>query len=424
MIDFKSEEFKEFKESIDNVNLREVLNLLGFSGGEDNVKNKYKVYSSDGETIGNISIKGNSWFNHNLEKGGVGAISLIRHIENLEFIPTLKFLSDLLGEDIGKLQLTDAEKKKEVKEVFNPPIPHIENLPKVKNYLKNVRMLDEQLIDKLIKAGKIYADEHANCIFFAKGIAEIRSTNKDYVFKGLATGSTRKHGFSVPQNKEKDEHKIACVEAAIDAISYNEMHEGQFVISNAGAGHKFPISIAIETIDNDYSFVCAFDGDNAGDTASQYVYNYFFVRAYFEKKLGISNEDFDALYEGEFIEVDIQNEELFFSHEDIFEKYEALELEKKAKNEVFKWPLYISYTVKKTSNLLTENLNNSINIENKLSVRKSSFDYIKNTYNLERNRPKLSKDWNEDLQQLKKNEMLDEYRKNYLKNYSRNKIKL
>lgn len=298
--------FKVLAEKVDLIQLKEVMTLLDGQNNEDKIRNKYKMPWGD-----NVSLNGQKWYNHNANKGGVGAVTLMKHslakIERLDekdketslylFKKAVKELAEFFGEKVDNAEIMAAEKDfKREKKDFSPPKSLPSKMDKVKHYLVNQRNIPEWLIDKQIKAGKIYAgvpdwadywidkpkpktddeypDDRTYCVFLSKGTAECRcvvDTGNDVSSKGQATGSLkRQYGFTVMPEKGVPENIVTITEGAIDAMSYHALYPQRFAISSSGVDNlEFMIKVALETIDNDWTFSLALDNDKAGHQTTE-----------------------------------------------------------------------------------------------------------------------------------------------------------
>lgn len=270
------------KTKVDGIQLSLVMQMLGASGNQDNDKSKWKIPG-----IGNITVTGQMWYNLEAETGGRGAVGLIRHAKNLKYHLAVRWLAAQFGESIDSDDIKASLDSMAVREkkTFNPPLKIEKNISFVRHYLRFTRKLPEQLIDTMIAQGRIYADEHRNCVFASEGIAELRSSfdGPDAV-KKLVPGSTRKKGFLVLPDPQLNQKTLAICESSIDAMSYRAMNPGHAAISSAGANRAFPRAIAEEAIESGFKVVAAFDADTAGDKASQALFNHFYIKLWIKHK--------------------------------------------------------------------------------------------------------------------------------------------
>lgn len=376
------------KEKVQDIQVALVMNHLGAEPFQDKDRSKWKIPG-----VGNITVTGQKWWNLNLEKGGFGPINLVMHAKGLTYAETISWLAEEFNEKIDDedIKASARDKAPSEKKTFDPPIRNERYLPFVKHYLHFQRALPLELIEDLIAQRKIYADDDKNCIFYMEGIAEMRSSFDDgEVVKKLVTGSTRNMGFLVTADKNLNENCIAICESSIDSISYRALNPGRSAISAAGAGREFPRKIAEEAIYNEMGVVAAFDADEAGDKASQNLFNHFYLKLWAQHRLAVDKNKpldeeamLDLMISG-VIDFDLitppgapERNLLFFNSSTPFENPEQ--------------PPVIILNIKK----------NDIGLPEckafELPVSQKGYNYVINELNLRRDRPSIGKDWNEGL---------------------------
>lgn len=357
------------------VALTSVLDFLGASPNQDKDKNKWKLHGK-----GNIAVKGQAWWDLNNEKGGKGAVSFAAHAQDISKREAIAWLMENFPDEIDmtavrEMDMGGVEAKKE----FAPPFPVPENNKYVKKYLVSERMLPEDIIDNLINSGKIYADDRKRCIFLGTGSAEVRGTTISDDFKGCVTGSdTENSGFTIPPSKKPN--TIAIAEAAIDAISYYAMHKDYFCISSNGSG-RFILhnNIVNEALQNKMKVVLAFDADYAGDKAAQKVFNAQYLKYYISKQLNVPLEQVNNWMiekeKGKELKMifEEKDNQLFFAKNCYVPEQSIIRFQATpGLHSIFKDPSK-TYQVK---------------------VSQKGFDFI-NQF-ISRDRPQLTKDWNEE----------------------------
>ncbi len=317
--DQKRLEFMALREKVRDIKLTEILKAIGAHNNEDKIRNKWKMPWGD-----NISINGQQWYNHNATtsfKGSRGALSFVKYFMAIEHGYDLDdvlqarkaenrgvyWLAEQFDEQIDKADIMAARENAEysIKKPYVPPVVLEHYLPKIKEYLMKERSIPEWLIDKQVKAGKLYAsmpsqfinsshwehgkqirnkkdlhnlnDNEIYCIFKSgddkMGAAECRCIldNSANMTKGFSEGSHKKlFGFLVVAEPGFEIKEIALTEAAIDALSYQALHPYASVISTGGTDNPdFIMKIAQEVLDNpNFNLVMAFDADNAGDNCA------------------------------------------------------------------------------------------------------------------------------------------------------------
>lgn len=385
------------KQKVDSIQVALVMPLLGGIANQDKDRSKWKIPGT-----GNITVTGQRWYNLNEAKGSIGPINLVMHALNLDFPKAVYWLAESFGESIDNDDIKAAlsESGAPEKKSFSPPSRYDKNISFVKHYLHFTRALPMPLIEELIAQNKIYADEQRNCVFFSDGIAEIRSSfDGEDAVKKLAPGSTRQKGFLVLADPALNERKIAICESAIDSISFRAMNPGCSAISSAGAGREFPRRVAEDAVDNGFAVVAAFDADEAGDKASQALFNHFYLKLWITHKLkaekGIDVDE-DALFEAldnNIIEYDLKQGDpddpaynpatlpntLFFNQPAPFSDPDRKPL--------------ILLTIKRNELGLPECSGYE------LEVSERGYRYVIDKLHITRRRPGTAKDWNEILKQ-------------------------
>lgn len=298
-------------EAVNDISVLAVAEHLDGIGNQDGDRSKYKI-SGD-----NVLFNGQKWWNTNAGEGGVGPVSLLMAFSDIStkqaaIIKLATIFKNEIGTDA--IRARPASESRE-KPVFEAPenAPHF--LDDIRAYLRDKRGIDSELIERLIREGRVYSDLHRNVVMISKTgqIAELRGIEpyKDWktdtfkTTKMLKPGSEKSSGaFLVSPDPDKikagtlkSDKAFAIVEAGIDAMSYHMLYPGRAVASASGAEFNYPRKIFFECHANGYSYHCAFDADLAGDKASQNIYNSAALFKQFSEQYGISKqEDFLALF--------------------------------------------------------------------------------------------------------------------------------
>jgi len=162
----------------------------------------------------------------------------------------------------------------------------------IRDYLSNHRCIPSELIDFLIRSGKLYADDRANAVFLLLGKekrvvgAELRGTSQSR-WHGLTPGSRKDLGcFYV---KTAGATKVVLCESAIDAISYFALQPNCTALSTAGANPN-PGWLSI-LVGKGFDIYCGFDSDDTGDALADQM-----IRRYPEvKRLRPPNKDWNEV---------------------------------------------------------------------------------------------------------------------------------
>lgn len=266
--DKKADQLSALRVTADEVRaipLEDVLKRLGCTQDQAD-KNNWKT------AAGRITVTGFKFFNHDLDKGGGGAIDLVMQIEGFNYKETVSWLGGnasreaVMGAVVAKAR-ADAETALEgPKKRLAPPAKVVENWPRVKDYLVKIRSIKESFIDTLHDAGRLYADRFSNAVFVTRDGAscQLRGTTEK-PFHGIR-GKSKTWVWPHPEDSEKK--KFICVESAIDAISYAEINgfnPGDRIISFGGSAGEELRKVAAHVKEVGGKIIAAFDRDAEGD---------------------------------------------------------------------------------------------------------------------------------------------------------------
>ena len=417
--------WKSKREYLSAIAITDVLVAMGADANQDRDKNKWKVHG-----VGNIIVKPNSqaWLDGNAQLGGHGAVSLVRHCMMFsKDTEAMKWLGEQFPEYLREwsadMKMTTLDEEENNESSFTPPERHDDGIEDVKQYLHKKRNLPLSLINREIKAGRLYATRkwdgdkkeygEAQCVFIGPSSAELRSTDVDG-FKGCCEGSdSEKSSYQVMFNPPH-EQVVAQTEAAVDALSYHVLHPHHFVVSTNGAG-RFPYQyrLTLEAFRNGFSSKWAFDADEAGDLASQRLFNALFLRDVLAENWGVEPEKIDEwMIQGKVVSLPIQSPHLMFLHgvQEGQDTFKVLELKRtqqtqegsKRKKMVTELvdtgqdlPPTIEVAVRKNITGTKDPVARG-HVET-FSLTKQQVIDILNRYLSERARPRKAKDWNEIL---------------------------
>jgi len=212
---------------------------------------------------GVISVTGHKFFNWTKAVGGGGAIDLIMHLQDYDFLTAVGWLVQNFP---SHSMPTSGPPKPQPGKTLALPGRSPGNLSQVTRYLTMERCLPPYMVRSLIDAGTLYADDRANAVFLLLGKgktavgAEIRGTTKR-TWHALAPGSRKDLGyFHVGSHKAS---RIVICESAIDAISYHALDPDCMAISTAGA-HPNPPWLPSLT-NKAAQLFSGFDADNTAD---------------------------------------------------------------------------------------------------------------------------------------------------------------
>ena len=242
-----------------NIDLKSVLKL---TGAIEDKFDKTKWHTCQGV----LSISGTKFINWNQYVGGGGAIDLIIHLKNYDFKTAVLWLSDNFPYDAIK---SSPEIKNISKQELKIPKRDNTKLPKVVNYLVNVRCIPSSLIKYLINSHQLYADPRGNAVFLLLGKektvvgAELKGCN-NIRWQGMSGGSKKDLGcFYIMKSKSM----IVLCESAIDAISYFVLNPNSLAVSTSGANPN-PVWLKL-FINKGFDIYCGFDSDKVGDNLAK-----------------------------------------------------------------------------------------------------------------------------------------------------------
>jgi hypothetical protein len=251
------EDIKNKAGMVRHIDLKEVLKRTGAI--KDNIdKAKWRT----GQGV--ISVTGQKFINWSDGGiGGGGAIDLIIHLKQYDFKTAVSWLFDNFS--ISGSQMSN-NIKPAIKPALRLPKKDKKKLSRITNYLKYDRFVPPELINFLVKSGKLYADKKANAVFLLLGKektvvgAELRGTTTKR-WRGMATGSRKDLGcFYI---RRSHTNKMVLCESAIDALSCFALNRDFITLSTSGAN---PNPAWLTTfINKGFEIYCGFDADEIGD---------------------------------------------------------------------------------------------------------------------------------------------------------------
>jgi len=252
------EDIKNKANMVRHIDLKEVLKRAGAT--KDNIdKAKWRTCQ------GVVSVTGQKFINWSDGGiGGGGAIDLIIHLKQYDFKTAVSWLFDNFASSGNQISNNI---KPAIQPALRLPKKDHKKLSRITNYLKYDRYLPPELINLLVKSGKLYADKRANAVFLLLGKersvvgAELRGTTTKR-WRGMATGSRKDLGcFYI---KKSHTNKMALCESAIDALSCFALNRNFITLSTSGAN---PNPAWLTTfINKGFEIYCGFDADETGDS--------------------------------------------------------------------------------------------------------------------------------------------------------------
>lgn len=226
-------------------------------------------------SAGRITVTDQQFYNHDEQKGGGGAIDLTTHLGGFKFPEALAYLASLAGR-VATVEQYKIEADKHANRIIDRtpapkkeiPSPDASKLSRVRAYLTDVRGISDELVQKTIASGRLWADKYGNAVFALHdpGLsgklvgAELRGTY-DTPFHGVR--GEQKGMFFTGTAKTK---KAVMVESAIDALSYEDLHpKSALIVSTTGATKENLIQVANGLRAQGYGIVSGFDNDKDGE---------------------------------------------------------------------------------------------------------------------------------------------------------------
>lgn len=245
----------------------DIASLL-ISQGETVKKSGSEYEWKDGSQ--KVTIRENLWY-HQYERVGGDAIDFVRRFYNKTYPEAMEYL---LGNCNGAI-ITSPSIVKE-KKPFELPQPY-RNMNRVKNYLHNIRSIDEDVIQVFADENMIYesADYH-NAVFVGfdkNGVprhANKRGIGRVSTFKGNAESSMDEFAFHwIGKGKS-----LYLFEAPIDMLSFISMHKENWKNHSYAASCSVSDRVLFQCL-NDYPHIekvyLCLDNDEPGQTAADRI---------------------------------------------------------------------------------------------------------------------------------------------------------
>jgi hypothetical protein len=222
---------------------------------------------------------------HADKKGNQGPISLVMHVMECDFNGAHAWLKAEYGIDGASRAFVaqaaaDAQRKSEQasEKPFSRPIPFQEEngmaVEKVKKFLwKRGINPSQPVVHDQIEQGRIYLARmrsrtghlFENVIFCSNHeSAEVRGTNAQYPFKGMAVGSHKDRGPAF-EFQQGEAGPVVVFESALDALAFAQLYPTAEFLAVSASGARPDIGWLDQYIDQGRKIFIAFDADAAGD---------------------------------------------------------------------------------------------------------------------------------------------------------------
>lgn len=228
--------------------------------------------------VGPLSVTGAKFMNWHRQVGGGGAIDLVMHLGQMNYLEAVVWLEEHFGSHAAVLSVsgpsTSTPSREQPKSrLLQLPVPVADQhqQEQVRRYLIDQRCLEASILDPLLTTGKVYADQRGNAVFLMVAGkanrpigAELRGTGHR-VWHGMAAGSRKDWGYFWVGIQGTS--TIVLCESAIDAISCFQLRRDCVCISTAGvrANPRWLSGL----IDCGFQIFCGFDADPPGDHSAQ-----------------------------------------------------------------------------------------------------------------------------------------------------------
>jgi len=270
--------FRDFRRRADAVRSIPLEIVLARWGAQPDRHDKSRWQTERGP----VSVTGSKFFNWQRRKGSGGAIDLVMHLGDMDVPTAVEWLEWHLGSQLAASSGSHAPVSSSACAVpqaapagLRLPPANLPRLQRVRRYLTEQRCLAAGILEPLIDAGKVYADQRGNAVFLMVAGkanrpigAELRGTGPR-IWRGLAPGTRRNAGYFWVGTKGSQ--RVVLCESAIDAISCYQLHATQLhveCISISTAGVRTDAPWLSPLLARGYQIHCGFDNDGAGETAS------------------------------------------------------------------------------------------------------------------------------------------------------------
>lgn len=220
---------------------------------------------------GKTSINGKQFYNHETGEKGGGAIDFVKYVQGCDYVGAITWLRDEYDPSAAieaaawaARRQAEEDLRKATQKPFVAPEHVDRNWPRVRDYLTRIRGLAGALVDRLREDGWLRADYRNNAVFLKNQhnttvSAELKGTGQSS-FSG-SRGNSAEGVFLVRGGTER----LAVCEAAIDAISYVQLHPEATAIATGGSGKwRAALDFIARHGKRFAQVVCASDNDDAG----------------------------------------------------------------------------------------------------------------------------------------------------------------
>lgn len=272
-----------------DIPLVDVLNSFGCVQKENDPKNwdtpvgRISLQESPAPTYEDI------FYNHDLSKGGGGAIDLVIHLGGYNFKEAMGYIAANLGGVATAEAAALHSVKKTIKEAAAKPVaPYVvpaavdSTWPRVFDYLTRTRGISVNVVNEYHKLGYLRSDAYQNVVIVnnKKNGHSLRGTLPESSFKG----SRGVKGVFTPNNGNTATPVFVC-EGALDALSLRSA--GLSAIATQGSTDMTALhELLVQYKAMGYHLVAAFDNDDVGAKMAQVVMSWSDIGASYAKPVG------------------------------------------------------------------------------------------------------------------------------------------
>ena len=272
-----------------DISLVDVMNSFGCIQKDNDPKNWDTPVGRISLQEFNSSTLADVFYNHDLAKGGGGAIDLVMHLGDYNFKEAMAHIATNLGGVATAEAAALHRVKKTIKEAAAKPVaPYVvptgvdPTWPHVFDYLTRTRGISEVVVNRYRELGCIRSDAYQNVVFVndLKNGHSLRGTLPGSDFKG----SRGTKGFFSPSSGNNTTPVFIC-EGALDALSLRSA--GVSAIATQGSTDMAALhELLLQYKASGYHLVAAFDNDAAGAKMAQVVMSWDDIGASFAKPMG------------------------------------------------------------------------------------------------------------------------------------------
>ncbi len=250
-----------------------------------------------------ITVRGNEWYDHAVEKGGY-AIDFVRRFYNLSFPEAVTML---LGGGQGQSYQPASQKKQEPKKPFALPTTHTD-MRRVYAYLVKSRGIDREVVSFFAKQKLLYEScekskdgtkEYHNAVFVGydeNSVARHAHKRGLYTegkgFKGNVDGCLPQYSFHYTGT----DNMLFVFEAPIDMLSYITLHpqnwQNHSYVALCGVGGQAMMKM-LEMNPQLQEISLCLDNDEAGHRASQRLQSQLAESGYQYRRLISQEKDWN-----------------------------------------------------------------------------------------------------------------------------------